>query len=186
MSWLPSLGEAGDAERRQAGELAVTCAWIADKDDLRTLLLAERWRTEVLPALLAERLPGARWYGAVAWMRSWFTEHPADRWCDRHGRDLPRAARRALRVVHARDAHGARHLIDAWAELPAGASPAETAISGLRAVFRGARAVRRDLLALRAVQSMAVLDVRNYRDLVFRVGDYAADGEDPRLASALP
>jgi hypothetical protein len=46
--------------------------------------------------------------------------------------------------------------------------------------------VRRDILALRAVQSLAVLDVRNYRDLVFRIGDYESDGEDPELGRALP
>ena len=47
-------------------------------------------------------------------------------------------------------------------------------------------AVRRDVLALRAVQSLAVLDVRNYRDLVFRIGEFEADGEDPELGRALP
>jgi hypothetical protein len=31
-----------------------------------------------------------------------------------------------------------------------------------------------------------VLDVRNYRDLVFQLGDYGADGEDPHLGAALP
>jgi hypothetical protein len=46
--------------------------------------------------------------------------------------------------------------------------------------------VRRDLMALRAVQSLAVLDIRNYRDLVFQLGDYASDGEDTKLGSALP
>ena len=46
--------------------------------------------------------------------------------------------------------------------------------------------MRRDVLALRAVQSLAVLDVRNYRDLVFQLGDYSADGEDPQLGRALP
>ena len=70
--------------------------------------------------------------------------------------------------------------------LPAGASPAATAIACLRDAFTHGDAVRRDLLALRAVQSLAVLDVRNYRDLVFRLGDYAADGEDPRLGGELP
>ena len=56
----------------------------------------------------------------------------------------------------------------------------------LRDVYRHGPAVRRDVLALRAVQSMAVLDVRNYRDLVLRIGEFEADGEDPELGRALP
>ena len=43
-----------------------------------------------------------------------------------------------------------------------------------------------DVLALRAVQSLAVLDIRNYRDLVFRIGAFEADGESPELGRALP
>jgi hypothetical protein len=46
--------------------------------------------------------------------------------------------------------------------------------------------VRRDLLTLRTVQSLAVLDVRNHRDLVFKLGEYGADGEDATLAERLP
>ena len=49
-----------------------------------------------------------------------------------------------------------------------------------------AAAVRRDGLALRAVQSLAVLDTRNYRDLVFRIGEFEFSGEDPQLGRALP
>ena len=44
----------------------------------------------------------------------------------------------------------------------------------------------RDLVVLRRVQSLTVLDVRNYRDIVFRLGRNAEDGEDPGLATALP
>jgi hypothetical protein len=56
----------------------------------------------------------------------------------------------------------------------------------MRRAFADGAAVRRDLLVLRAVQSLAVLDIRNYRDLVFELGQYAADDEDPALGSALP
>src|SRR5690606_24865355 len=56
VGWLPPLHLESqgtpDRERRRAGELAVTCAWIANKDDARTLMGAERWRIEVLPALM--------------------------------------------------------------------------------------------------------------------------------------
>ncbi len=186
LAWMPSLGEVRDGDVRAAAELAVTCAWVADKDDARTLLHAERWRTEALPALIANEPPrswSGRAFGAV---RDLFVVHPVDRWIATHGRDLARTARGPLRAAYDRDRGDVRRVLDAWVELPAGGSPAEAAIRCLRDVHRDGLAVRRDLFALRAVQSMAVLDVRNYRDLVFQLGDYRGDGEDPLLGRALP
>ncbi|HEX5053971.1 MAG TPA: hypothetical protein VFZ65_19490 [Planctomycetota bacterium] len=182
---LPDLGEAGTEDLALAGELAATCAWIANKDEVRTLLSAERWRTELLPRLLQRNERGSWWRAVGRFVGGWFFVHAVDRWLDRHGRDLPKSARRPLRCAYARDG-AVRELLDAWSRLPAGTSPTAAAIEVLRTAYRNGSAVRRDLLALRAVQSMAVLDVRNYRDLVFHLGDYAADGEDPELGSALP
>ena len=186
LQWLPELSATRQGEDRQAQELAVTVAWITDKDRLRTLLLAERWRVEWLPRLADEPLRGG--IAASLWrgITGLFRVHPVDQWLQRHGRELPRALRRSLMRAYASDWQGARAVIDAWRVLPAGASPAATAIAILRAMAKRGTAVRRDLLSLRAVQSLAVLDVRNYRDLVFQLGDYAADGEDPALGSALP
>lgn len=185
IGWLPRLGSPVDADARVAGELAVTVAWIADKDDARTLLHAERWRTEALPAL-ASSSPRRSWVAiARAAVLDMFVVHPADRWLARHGRDVPAAVRWPLRSAYAGD-RSVRTLLDAWLRLPPGCSPAETAIACLRQAYHDGAAVRRDLFALRGVQSMAVLDVRNYRDLVFHLGDYGADGEDPRLGRALP
>ncbi|MBL9078246.1 MAG: hypothetical protein JNL08_12120 [Planctomycetes bacterium] len=186
LAWLPPLGAATDPAVRAAGELAVTAAWIADKDAARTLLAAERWRAEELTALLAAGAVGSRWFRCTTALRGVFVRHPVDRWLERHGRDLPAAARPVLRFAYARDHGGLRRLLDAWLVLPPGASPAATAIEVLRAAYAAGAAFERDLQALRAVQSLAVLDVRNYRDLVFRLGDYAADGEDPRLGGDLP
>jgi hypothetical protein len=185
--WLPPFAAAGvDADVRAAGELAVTSAWLVDKDHARTLLFAERWRTEVLPVWLADGVPGSRLVDLGGWLLGFFTVHPVDRWLQQHGRDLPRSARRPLVHAFRADRDGVRKLLLAWSTLPAGASPADTAIARLRAVWRLGPAVQRDLLALRAVQSLAVLDIRNYRDLVFQLGGYADDGEDPALGSALP
>jgi hypothetical protein len=55
----------------------------------------------------------------------------------------------------------------------------------LRAAWQHGPAVQRDLFALRAIQSLAVLDIRNYRDLVFQLGEYAADG-DGHVVGSLP
>ncbi len=186
LAWLPSLGEGADADACAAGEFAVSCAWVADQHDARTLLFAERWRTDVLPRLQRE---GERpSWASRAWriVRSAFTVHPVDRWLERHGQGLTGDAIAAVHSAYAQDLHGTRSLLDAWRRLPAGASPAEHAIATLRAAYRQGGAVRRDVMALRAVQSLAVLDIRNYRDLVFALGDYGSDGEDAALGGALP
>ena len=153
---------------------------------MRTLLFAERWRTEVLPALLqrGERLgPAAR---AWRWLRAQFVVHPVERWRQRHGAGLPASAVEALYVAWQRDERAAREVLQAWGALPAGASPADAAVATLRATFARGASVRRDLQVLRAVQSLAVLDIRNYRDLVFQLGDYAADGETLATDTRLP
>ena len=41
-------------------------------------------------------------------------------------------------------------------------------------------------MALRAVQSLSVLDVHNYRRIVFELGGFARDGEDPAEGERLP
>jgi hypothetical protein len=186
LAWLPPFATPATAIEREAAELAVTSAWIANKDQVRTLLSAERWRAEVLPALLRDGAPGSPWGDLGRWLRAQCFGHPVDRWLEVHGRDVGRRALRQLRRAWAHDVHGVRTVLTAWSKLPEGASPTDTAINVLRDVHRAGRAVRRDLQTLRAVQSMAVLDVRNYRDLVFRLGDFAAEGEDPALASGLP
>ncbi|HEX6810298.1 MAG TPA: hypothetical protein VF384_01630 [Planctomycetota bacterium] len=186
IGWLPKLGTAANDDARAAAELAATCAWIANKDDVRTLLHAERWRTEMLPVLLADDDTGTWWQRAWRSLRGLFSVHPVDRWIERHGRGLPASAAAPLHHAYERGRDGVRALIDAWSQLPLGASPAESAIACLRDAWQHGASLRRDILTLRAVQSMAVLDVRNYRDLVFQLGDYASDGEDSRLASSLP
>lgn len=193
LAWLPSLApraREGSGTRddglRIAGELAVTSAWIADRRHVRTLLLAERWRAETLPQLLAEGAPGTLWRDAWEALRAMLSSHPVDRWLERHARDLPAKALRPLRRAFAHDHLKVRTMLTAWLELPDTASPTATAIERLREDYRTGPAIQRDLMVLRTIQSLAVLDVRNYRDLVFRLGGYAEDGEDPRLGSALP
>lgn len=187
LTWLPELGDPeADGEIREAGELATSCAWIADQANARTLLYAERWRTDVLPALQRQGLRPSWGRRVLGLVRSLFVVHPVDAWLQRHGSGFCRSTENALRLAFAHNLHGTRDLILAWSALPAGASPAEHAISTLRAAYRHGIAVRRDVMTLRAVQSLAVLDVRNHRDLVFQLGDYGSDGEDAAVAGSLP
>ncbi|MBL8753549.1 MAG: hypothetical protein JNK15_09630 [Planctomycetes bacterium] len=186
-AWLPEI-DTGDptGEARAAGELAVTCAWLADQDGVRTLLFAERWRTDSLPTFVRRGLRPGLAARAVRWLRGLVGPDTVERWLERHGHGLDAGTRAAVQEAWRRDLCSTRSVLSAWAALPAGASPAEAAIAVLRRAFHDGRAVRRDLVALRAVQSLAVLDIRNYRDLVFRLGDYASDGEDPRVGEELP
>ena len=147
---------------------------------------AARWQAEVLPTLV--ELEGRRGLSARLWGGFWsvFRRHPVDVWLERHGQGLSQAERRALRFAYSTDHRGTRGVLDAWGRLPAGVLPRDAARAVLRDVYRHGPAVRRDVLALRAVQSLAVLDVRNYRDLVFRIGEFEQGGEDPELGRALP
>ncbi len=184
--WLPAFGDPDlEPVARADGELAVTVAWLTDRDDVRTLLAAETWRTDDLPALLDRRvrvaLPLRLWW----WCTDRCAVHPTDRWRSTLRLACPRRGRRNLRRAYTVDTR-VRTIVDAWNRLPAGVGPAQVAIERLRAIYRAGGEVRRDLLALRTIQSLSVLDVRNYRDVVFELGGYAEDGEDQALARELP
>jgi hypothetical protein len=89
-----------------------------------------------------------------------------------------------LRLAYEQDAR-VRRTVDALVDI-GDADPEQVAITRLRDAWKSGPEVRRELVTLRAVQSLAALDVRNYRQLVYELGDYAADGESPESACALP
>jgi alkylhydroperoxidase family enzyme len=109
----------------------------------------------------------------------WLRLHHADRRIGRRGRG------NLIRAWHAGDTE-LRRVLDIWATLPAGTRPREEGLRRLRRVVGERDDLSRELAALRAVQSLTVLDVGNYRSLVFALGGYAADGEDPSLARRMP
>lgn len=175
-----------DAAARSAGELAATCAWITDADGVRTLWAADRWQREVLPQWLAEGVQGPLAADLWHWLCGRFVVPVTERWADRHAPELTAPQRRWLRRAYAQDRAGCRGVLRALAELPPGTAARDAARERLHRFFRRGPSLRSDLLALRAIQSLTVLDIRNYRAVVFRVGAYAEDGEDERLATALP
>lgn len=186
LQWLPELGEPGASpEARADGELAVAIAWITDRDRVRTLAGAEAWRTMELPGLLADGRDAGLFVRAAWWVGDLFRRHAVDRWL--LAQKIPASARgrRRLRLAYARD-RAVRLCVDAWNELPSGTSATGAAAERLRATWRSGPEVRRELVSLRAIQSLSVLDVRNYRALVFELGGYAQDGEDESLARVLP
>lgn len=187
---LPPLADvAGGIERRFA-ERAVTIAYTTDRRSMRTLLRAEEWFER---ALLEYEAPGARvplsHVGACArFLLRRGGPHPVARWLDGHlaHRKVSRRARRNFAAAYDASDRETRATVDAWLELAQGTSPGDRGIEIARDVYLNHGEVSRELAALRAVQSLSVLDVRNYRQLVFRLGRYDRDGEDAVVATALP
>lgn len=183
---LPDLGDAhDDAHDRHDGELATTIAYVTDQDQVRTLLHSADWRREVM--LLAQQGVDGSVFGDL-WrlLRRAFRRDPMREFLRQHFSALPWRQRRALYRAHAQDLLDTKAQVAAHATLAPGADPTTAALGRLRAIWRDGDAARRELAALRTVQSLTVLDLRNYRDLVFRLGDYEADGESPARALELP
>jgi hypothetical protein len=112
-----------------------------------------------------------------------FVLHPVDRWLARTARRSDRAGGCGVAGGLAPRLGGTRELLTAWAA-SCRPGPRRRRRRSPPCARRSARglAMRRDLMALRAVQSLAVLDIRNYRDLVFRLGDYGGEGESADAA----
>lgn len=179
-----------DADLARRGERAVTVAFLTDRDDVHTLARAEGWFERELVRMESPetRLPARTFRRLFAWIGRGFRQHPIDRWlatcCD--GRSVSRRGRTNFKRAWHDGEPRVRKTVRAWLQLPAGVAPTAVALERAKAVYGARDEVSRELTALRVVQSLAVLDVRNYRRLVFEVGDYAADGESRDLAEALP
>jgi hypothetical protein len=161
-------------------------AWLCDVDHCRTLARAEGWLAESTVQLVRQGVGDGMVQRLWLAMCGLCVRHPVDAWAQRHPRGLAAVELRALRAAYAVDLGGARAVVDAWLALPPGASPDEACDAALRRAAALGPAVRRDLMALRAIQSLAVLDIRNYRTIVFRLGEYEADGESFAVCGVLP
>ncbi|MDA0934216.1 MAG: hypothetical protein O3C51_12260 [Planctomycetota bacterium] len=179
----------GPADALRA-ERAVTIAYMTDRDDVRTLIRAEEWFERRLQ--LAEdretSLPGAFVRRGLGRILRLGRPHPVSRWLREHHGDR-RIGRRGrgnlIRAWHAGDAE-LRRIVGLWSILGPGVRPRDEGLRRLRRAAHERDDLSRELAALRAVQSLTILDVGNYRALVFGLGGYAADGEDPALARRMP
>lgn len=186
---LPPMDAGEDAVARSFGEQAVTVAHMTDRMGLRTLFHAEERMAEILWRYADPDLRvTAPWVLRVAdrWARGGI--EPVDQWLTRTGlmRTVTAHARRNLRCAYLARRDGVRELVDAWLALPDKRAPRQHALQLAGRFHAECQEVVRELTAVRAVHSLALLDLRNYHDLVFRLGAYAEDGEDPRAAAALP
>lgn len=189
---LPVLGDLGTAaseHERRLGERAVTIAYVTDAHRVRTLLDAEEWveQETVRFESPATVLPARPWKRLLAFLRRGGRAHPVDRLLRGPLADRPVSRRGRRNWIRAYAAGGrARRVVDAWLALGPDVRPGERALEILRQVYRDHGVASRELTALRAIQSLSVLEVRNYRRIVFRLGGYEREGEDPALATALP
>jgi len=188
---LPAVGDDADSiHARRLGERAVTVAYITNRDDLRYLMRADGWLEETLPIMEAAetRIAVSTTMSVLLWLWGLVRKHPVDRWlenCLSH-RHVSRRGRRNFKKAWRAGLHQVRPVLEAWGRLDHGVRTREAAWARCQQAYRNRHAVSRELSALRTVQSLSVLDVRNYRRLVFGLGNFAKDGEDPAQAEALP
>ncbi len=179
-----------DEMDRKLAERAVTIAYITDRDNLRSLFQAERWIDRELAQFDSPDVKiKVSWAQSCrAWLRRGCKAHPVRRLLETKlaDRALSKRGRRNFENAWSMDIGNTRSIVGAWQSLPNGVAPSERATQLAVAIYCTNGEVSRELVALRAVQSLSVLDVRNYRDLVFRLGGYEEDGEDPAVSQALP
>ena len=183
---LGPLGDAADELARRHGERAVSMAWITDRDRVRTLAEHDVCLRRAIAVCEAERprRPWLHW----CWRLLRRCPNPIDALLAQHFATVPvtPATRRMLRNAWLAGEEDLRALTDVASTLSAGVDWHAEAVARMRVLWRKESVANRDLAVARAVQSLTVLDVRNYRELVFDVGEYAADGEDAALARSLP
>jgi len=155
---------------------AAACAYLADFRGVRRNLSAREILREVYaraaheeprPGSLAPRMKLRR-----AFRNYW----------RQHGEGGP-ARRRAAWRATLHDVWGSSDALLAWAELgEEGRGTAEAAFADL---LRHPDRMSEQLVILRAVQSLTLIDILNYRAHIFRLGDYARSGDDPETSLQL-
>ncbi|MEO0481757.1 MAG: hypothetical protein AAF196_20010 [Planctomycetota bacterium] len=173
-------GPYSDELDRRRGERAVTVAWVVDWCGVRSLVEGGRWFEVELDRMESKdcRLPARRFQRVFGFLKRG-RKHPVTEWLRRYhsGRRVSRRGRsNFIRAYHDRGS-AARRIIDAWNAVPDDSTPMVEAEALRSRVWALRTDIGRELVALRTIQSLSVLDVRNYGEFVFRLGNYAADGE---------
>jgi hypothetical protein len=155
---------------------ATACAYLADLREVRRLLSAAENLEEVYEQASREDiLPRSAWPRPRLYRRFrryWRAYGAGDA-------DARRAAWRA--TVHNVD--GAAHALGEWARR--GADCRRAGERRLADLLRHPERITEKLVTLRAVQTLALIDLLNYRGHVYRLGSYAESGDRPRGALAL-
>lgn len=150
---------------------AAAVAYLADYREVRRLLSGGQILDEVYHAAPLRRMitPRPRPHFRL---RRMFHKY----W-NLHG--LPgKDAKRAAWLATVQNLDGVAHALDAWYRY--GDNAAELGEQRLADLLRHPTRISEQLVTLRTVQSLALLDVLNYRTHVFRLGNYAETEHPPR------
>ncbi|MBN1441809.1 MAG: hypothetical protein JXA90_03820 [Planctomycetes bacterium] len=183
---LDSTGEL----RRHRGEVlrALVTAYITDHESLRSVLTAPAWSRSFVekalrkkPATLLEKLRSFVYCDVLRFLpenrrRRRMFEEFAERSAALEG--MGRAARRQVRRRFLlADRFDERMMEAALRNLRSGSRGGDDAI--VEALQRAAcdyRLWTRKLITVRTIQALTLLDVKAYRDMVWRVGEYGSSG----------
>ncbi|MHC5010689.1 MAG: ion transporter, partial [Planctomycetota bacterium] len=150
---------------------AAAFAYRADITGVRTYLSCEEVVREGAEQALSAPLRPWRWIRAPRLGTAF------RRWWKQHGVDDRRARKAAWRWA-LNDVNGTGRALRVWARR--GREAAErVGEDRLAALLRHPSRLEEQLHTLRIVQTLALIDVLNYRTHVFRLGRYADDGEEP-------
>ena len=150
---------------------ALAIAYRGDYEGVKTLLSAGPVLDEAMAGVLERPLASV-----VLWPRPRL-KRMFKRWWAAHGTRQRRTRRAFWRlVVH--DA-GVRSALWAWGQH----GQADAAVEGTRRVadlLRHPRRISEQIVTLRSVQTLSLIDLLSYRAHVFQLGGYAESGDDPR------
>ena len=149
---------------------AASIAYCGDYRGVRSLLSCERLLDEA--AADAEHRPLERW----SWWPRPKLKRMFRRWWKSRGGGHPRA-RKALWREIARDVDGLADALQAWG----GPGPQAARREGMHVLgefLRHPGRITEQLVTLRAVQTLALVDLLNYRVQVYRLGRYEETGDE--------
>ncbi|MGE0193408.1 MAG: ion transporter [Planctomycetota bacterium] len=150
---------------------ALAIAYRGDYEGVKTLLSSGAVLDEALAGVLEQPLAAV-----VLWPRPRL-KRMFKRWWAAHG-TRRKDARRAFWRLAVHDV-GVRSALEAWGMH----GEADAAAEGTRRVadlLRHPRRISEQVVTLRAVQTLSLIDLLSYRTHVFQLGGYAASGDDPR------
>lgn len=149
---------------------AATVAYRGDYQRVRSLLSCERVLDETAAGVF-DHAPLPRSFWPRPRLKAAFR-----RWWREHGRG-DKVARKWMWRQIVYDTDGARSALDAWRRW----GPAEARRLGLARLadlLRHPGRISEQIVTLRIVQTLALIDLLNYREHVYRLGGYEASGDD--------
>ncbi len=144
-------------------------AYLADLKEVRRSLSAFRILEEVSLKAASEPLRSAPgWFTTVRWRRMF------QKYWSQHGQLDHRAKRAAWHAI-AQNLWGARDALQTWANM--GEDSVAEGEKILGEILLHPSRVLEQLIALRGIQTLALLDVLNYREHIYQLGKYAETGD---------